>query len=147
MISTRFSLAVLLLGCSPNHDAFAQPIIYDGYRTEIFANVWMPEYFCGDPTSTNDDKSACYTNALLSRQGMPSTVQYLAMFSDKFVEINGRFFTVKNAQNTGGFPFDSKYPNTYDWNKNGLYEVVSSYVGSACVNTTSSMKMITLDRS
>ena len=109
----------------------------------------MPEYFCGDPTSTNDDKLACYTDALLSRQDMPSTVQYLAMFSDKFVEIDDgtyftRAFTVKNAQNTGGFPFDSRYPDTYDWNKNGLYEVVSSYVGSACVNTTSSMKMITL---
>eukprot|EP00579_Thalassiosira_antarctica_P032235 CAMPEP_0202002852 /NCGR_PEP_ID=MMETSP0905-20130828/8599_1 /ASSEMBLY_ACC=CAM_ASM_000554 /TAXON_ID=420261 /ORGANISM="Thalassiosira antarctica, Strain CCMP982" /LENGTH=243 /DNA_ID=CAMNT_0048559885 /DNA_START=114 /DNA_END=841 /DNA_ORIENTATION=+ len=58
---------------------------------------------------------------------MPTTAQYLAMFSDKFIEHNGKVFTVKNAQGEGGFP-------NYTEGENGLYEVsVSGWPYEACV--------------
>lgn len=133
MFQAKLALAASFLGWSSSRRsmASAQPIIYEEYDDKIFADPYMPEYFCGDGNFPNDDKVACYTNSLLGLAGTPSTAEYLAMFSDKFIEVDGRVYTVKNADNTGGFPFLSKYPDTFDWNENGLYEVRGG--GDPCV--------------
>ena len=102
----------LLLGCIGH--AVAQPIIYEGYHTGVFADPEMP-----------DTDIFCYAGALAPRPGIANTPQYLAMFSDKFVENDGRVFTVKNANNDGGFP------SRYNWYPNGLYEVSE---GRFCVH-------------
>jgi len=121
--SAQITLAALLLGWTGF--AFAQPIIYESYRTDIFYYPWHSH---NDPTG--DGPIACYSNhAFKSLPDMPTTAQYLAMFSDKFVEHKGKVFTVKNAQGEGGFP-------NYTEGENGLYEVSGSgIVGpyNACV--------------
>ncbi len=50
------------------------------------------------------------------KRGRPSTQQYLAMFSDKYVENNGKFYAVKNSQGNGAMTFSEDMTN-------GLYEV------------------------
>ncbi len=115
--------------------SLAQPIIHEGYRQEIFTQ----------PKKENGNKY-CYNYVFPSSTSGSNdlrTSQYLAMFSDKFVEIDGRVYTVKNADNSGGFPH---YPhhNLFPWDEqpNGLYEVVDdpSLTGRACVYFSCKLK-------
>ena len=91
-----------------------------------------------------------YDSFLNSVEGGPTTAQMLSMFSERFIEHNGRVFTVKSNDGTfsNGFPYwepeclfqDCKYPyynfhkieNIHGWDinglkqdiPNGLYEVI-----------------------
>lgn len=112
--------------------ALAQPIVHEGYRNELFTqptkdgyNLYCYRHVLPSPSLTSD-----------WLEGEPTTSQYLAMFSDKFVEIDGRVYTVKNAENSGGFPYYPKHEILpWDEQPNGLYEVIDdlSLTGRACV--------------
>jgi len=74
-------------------------------------------YWCLGGGSTKTEGTCVFSKALSSQPGKPSIRDYLAMFSDKYVEHNGRFYAVKNSQANGAMIFS-------EWMFNGLYEIL-----------------------
>ena len=60
------------------------------------------------------------SNVLASKDGMPSIRDYLAMFSEKYVESNGNFYAVHNSQGNGAMTYKKDMMH-------GLYEVIIPY--------------------
>mmetsp|Transcript_16812 Transcript_16812/g.26246 ORF Transcript_16812/g.26246 Transcript_16812/m.26246 type:complete len:440 (-) Transcript_16812:115-1434(-) len=125
----KFSVAVAGLAL-----ASAQPITYSGY-VDPHQEGWNWEKGNGHGTLL----SRCYlrgvygenggpygygsallcgmSEVLASKHGRPSIRDYLAMFSNKFVESNGNFYAVHNSQGNGAMTY---------WKEmmHGLYEVI-----------------------
>lgn len=111
--------AALLLGVASQY-TLSQPINSDEYYEET------GHFFQGTPHG--DQSSMCYDVVLSGDPGTPTTAQYLAMFTDKFIEHKGRVFAVKNEMKTGGYEHDYMYEEP-----NGLYEVVDHAHDPACL--------------
>jgi hypothetical protein len=126
----KFSVAVAGLAL-----ASAQPITYPGYvdpHKEGFDFEYGTRLLdCGSGGSSGRMGKCAMSRVLRSQPGMPSTQDYLAMFSDKYVENNGRFYAVKNSQGNGAMTFS-------DIMRNGLYEITvpDRFVGSRSCNTS-----------
>jgi len=116
-------LAVTLLLGSASQRTLGQPINSEDYL-EITGH-----FFEG---SRGGQSTLCYNEVFAGTSGTRTTAQYLAMFTDKFVEHNGRVFAVKNDGGTGGYEYGyNTWP--YDEEPNGLYEVHDDGHGSSCI--------------
>ena len=127
----KFSVAVAGLAL-----ASAQPITYPGYvdpHKEGFDFEYGTRLLndCESMTSNGREAKCAMSRVLRSQPGMPSTRDYLAMFSDKYVENNGRFYAVKNSQGNGAMTMT-------DIMRNGLYEIIvpDTFVGMRSCNTS-----------
>ncbi len=116
--------------------ASAQPITYPGYvdpHKEGFDFEYGNRLLndCESMGSNGRDATCEMSRVLRSQPGMPSIRDYLAMFSDKYVENNGRFYAVMNSQGNGAMTFS-------DIMRNGLYEVTvpDTFVGFKSCNTS-----------
>lgn len=139
MFTTKFVLAALLQSCT-NHYVKAQPIIYDGYKTDVF------KYPYSVNKSADNEYVVCYSDVLATAPGdTPTTSQYLAMFSDKFVEVNNKVFAVKQRRASSGFPKEINNDVPFSDQligqdmirkaPSGLYQVVENEdIGKSCVN-------------
>eukprot|EP00956_Cyclotella_meneghiniana_P034065 scaffold101316_cov56-Cyclotella_meneghiniana.AAC.5 len=106
---------------------YAQPIIYSGYEdfhlyphpiAEVEGNWSRSRQFVCEFTfalAENDFGEGPF--------GYPGIRDFLVMFSDKYVEKNGRYFAVKNSQGNGALRFDRMRPHKFDVLA-GLYELL-----------------------
>ncbi len=104
---------------------YAQPITYPGYvDPHQEGSNWENGNGRGkllDPLACEElsqDEWGCgFSKVLAWMRGKPSTREYLAMFSEKYVENNGKFYAVKNSEGNGALTFREDMTN-------GLYEVL-----------------------
>lgn len=127
----KFSVAVAGLAL-----ASAQPITYPGYvdpHKEGFDFEYGTRLLndCESGAGDGIHVKCEMSRVLRSQPGMPSIRDYLAMFSDKYVENNGRFYAVKNSQGNGAMTIS-------EFMRNGLYEIIvpDTFVGMRSCNTS-----------
>ena len=101
---------------------YAQPIIYSGYEDfHLYPHpiaVLGGNSFVGEFTFALADG-----NFGLGPFNFAGIRDFLVMFSDKYVEKNGRYFAVKNSQGNGALRFDRMPPYKFDVLA-GLYELL-----------------------
>ena len=116
---------------------YAQPIIYSGYE-DIHLNS---SPYKGGNWNNNWNTSRQYigiftafTAALESQNFRPSFLDFLVMFSDKYVKKNGRYFAVKNSQGNGALRLLDVQAGLYEvFEKPNADSVDCTGVGTQCV--------------
>ena len=89
---------------------YAQPIIYSGYE-DIHLN---PLPYKEGNLNNSRQYIGIFTAALESQNFRPSFLDFLVMFSDKYVKKNGRYFAVKNSQGNGALQLVNVQAGLYE---------------------------------
>ena len=93
------------------HDGVQKPLDcrnYHYYRDyDEDTKTWVSGYICTFSKALASDPASVW----------PSLPEYLAMFSDRYVENNGKIYAAKNSQGNGAMTFEKDMPG-------GLYEVL-----------------------
>lgn len=122
----KFSVAVAGLALA-SAVANAQQVTYSGY-VDPHQEDWYWERRNGrgkllnpyECEAGNQGEWVCgFSQVLASQTGKPSITEYLAMFSDRYVENNGKIYAVKNSQGNGALARTYYRYHMTD----GLYEV------------------------